>query len=1072
MFKVVRKKDGSPVWFDPDRLNKWAEWAAGLGVEWSSIVLDATRKCYDGCTTTDLHNAMIAACVERETTPYLKMANRLYIGAMYKEIYGDWRKIPTVHEMYVKMTSLGLWEKMDYSVEELYLAETFIRHDRDLNATLTETKQCIDKYAISDRVAGKVYETPQFVYMRMALGNMKAMPKDRRMEDVKHLYNFLSTKKINPPSPFSLNLGTPKRQYASCCVITTLDSAPSLAIADYIAYIMTCASAGIGSHIKTRSFGDKVRGGAIKHQGKLPYYRVQQAAVTANLQASRGGANTMHFNVLDPEFFDLVRLKNVQTLPEKRVKDIDYSMGYNSEFARRVARNKKWMLVSYGDAPGLWDAFYSGDIEKFKEVYAIVEKDPSIPKKFVSARQMALEFLTNAVETGRLYEHNVEEMNRHTPFMDTIHSSNLCVAPETQVFTSTGYKSIKDIAGTRVEVWNGYEYSAVDIVKTGTNQKLVRVVTDSGFELSCTPYHKFYVKNSYKDESIEVRACDLKPGDKLIKLNTPVVQGTLELEQAYANGFYTGDGCYAEGRARVYLYGEKRNLLKYFENIQGLTEQEDRTYFYVAGLKDKFFVPTADYSVRSRLDWLAGLLDADGCLTNNAGAQAIQITSVNPTFIRQLQRLLQTLGVQSKIKLAKESGMQSMPDGKGGSKEYLCQTAEWLMFGEAGLQQLLALGLKTNRLNPCVRSPQREASQFIKVVNVLDEGRYDDTYCFNEPLRHMGVFNGLLTGQCQEIGLPSKGYATMTDLVQEGVNVEGKGEIGLCSLAAIAAGLVTEEEYELVAYYAALMIDNVIDIMEYPFPNLKATAQARRSIGVGITNLAYDMAKRGLKYSSVEGKRHIARLSELHSYSLHKAAVRLAKERGICAWAHKTKYAEGWLPIDTANRTALDKIGYHLEQDWESLREEVEALKGLRFSVLEAHMPCESSSVAGGHTNGLYPIRDYKVIKTSGTNKNLFIAPELDTLKDSYEMAWDVPTIDMIDVYAVCQCFTGQAISADLYIKYGPGERKLSAKKLLEEWLYRVKAGMKTRYYINSATGIEEEKTKEEEGPACDSCSL
>ncbi len=310
----------------------------------------------------------------------------------------------------------------------------------------------------------------------------------------------------------------------------------------------------------------------------------------------------------------------------------------------------------------------------------------------------------------------------------------------------------------------------------------------------------------------------------------------------------------------------------------------------------------------------------------------------------------------------------------------------------------------------------------------------------------------------------------MEDLYSYEAGLQRKGVIGLCSLGAIAAGLVSEDEYELVAYYTALMIDNVIDIMEYPFPNLEATAKARRSIGVGLTNVAYDMAKNGLKYSTVEGKRYIAKLAERHSYYLHKAAIRLARERGSCAWP--TKYNNGWLPIDTANRFVMDKVGYKLERDWAGLRKELLEVGGLRFSVLEAHMPCESSSLAGGHTNGLYPIRAYKVVKTSGTNKNLFIAPELDTLKDRYELAWDIPTIDMIDCYALVQCFTGQAISADLYIKYGSGERKLSAKTILQEWLYRVKVGMKTRYYINSATGVDHDSTGEEEGPACDSCSL
>lgn len=329
--------------------------------------------------------------------------------------------------------------------------------------------------------------------------------------------------------------------------------------------------------------------------------------------------------------------------------------------------------------------------------------------------------------------------------------------------------------------------------------------------------------------------------------------------------------------------------------------------------------------------------------------------------------------------------------------------------------------------------------------------------------------NGIVVHNCQEIGLPAKGYNSVIDLY----NYEPSGEIGLCSLGAIAVGNVEAHEYEDVAYYTVLMIDNVISIMDYPFPNLKLTATSRRSIGVGITDLAHDMAKKGLFYSTLAGKQYIHRLAETHSFFLHKASLRLAKEFGVCDWIGHTKYPEGWLPIDTANREIDKVINQPLCHDWEGLRAEIIKVGGLRNSVLEAHMPCESSSVGSGTTNGLYPIRAYKVVKTSGTNKNLFIAPDLDELKDFYELAWDVPTKDMIEVYAIVQKFTGQAISADLYIKYAKNaERKVSVKELLTEFIYMAKMGMKTRYYINSSTGVDLEIMEEEKEAVCDSCSM
>lgn len=746
MISNIKKRNGILVDFDADKLNMWGEWAASINVEWGSIVLGATRKCFDGCTTDELHDAMISECIDRETIPHLKMAGRLFIGSIYKKTFGTWQTLPSISEMYEKLSNKGLWAKMDYTEDEFQYVNQFVNHELDLQATYTETKQIMDKYAIRDRVSNIFYETPQYVYARMALGNMEKMPKERRMADVVTMYKYLSQKKINAPTPFMINLGTPKKQYASCSVSTSDDTAASLAAQDHIAYMMTCASAGIGSHIKSRSKGDKVRGGLVQHMGKLPYYKVQQAVVAANVQASRGGANTMHFNVMDPELIDLLALKNVQTIDQKRIKDMDYSVGFNSEFARRVAKNENWMLVSYGDSPELYNSLYKGNQTEFLRLYAAVEADLTIPRQYVDARTIALKMLTEGLETGRIYLHRTDLMNQHTPFLETIWSSNLC----------------------------------------------------------------------------------------------------------------------------------------------------------------------------------------------------------------------------------------------------------------------------------------------------------------------------------QEIGLISKGFPSVFDLYKE----DGKGEIGLCSLGAICAGTVMDSEYEDVAYYTALMIDNVIDIMEYPFPQLKTTAQARRSIGVGITNLAFDMAKRGLKYSSLAGKQHIHRHAEMHSYYLHKASLRLAKERGVCDWIGKTKYPSGWLPIDTAN-TEIDKIvQQELMFDWETLRAEIIAFGGIRNSVLEAHMPCESSSISSGTTNGLYPIRSYKVVKTSGTNKNLFIAPELDTLRANYELAWNVPTIDMIDCYSIVQKFTGQGISADLYIKYAKdGDRTVGAKELLTQFLYMTKMGMKSRYYINSSTGVELEIMEEEE-PACDSCSL
>lgn len=256
-------------------------------------------------------------------------------------------------------------------------------------------------------------------------------------------------------------------------------------------------------------------------------------------------------------------------------------------------------------------------------------------------------------------------------------------------------------------------------------------------------------------------------------------------------------------------------------------------------------------------------------------------------------------------------------------------------------------------------------------------------------------------------------------------------------------------------YYGLNMVTTIIDIMEYPFPNVERTAKARRNAGVGITNLAYDMAKRGLKYSSKEGKVYLHKLAELHSFALHTAALRITRGLGPCEWTHKTKYPEGWIPLDTYNKN-IDKVvqvPLQFEEGWKELKQGFIAAGGNHFSILEAFMPCESSSKATNSTNGLYPVRQLEVIKTDDTKAVEFLAPEKDTLGDKYELAYDIPMKDMLECYAIFQKFAGGGISADWYLprtNFTKELPKFSEKDMLEWWLYWAWLGGKTRYYTNT----------------------
>jgi ribonucleoside-diphosphate reductase alpha chain len=256
---------------------------------------------------------------------------------------------------------------------------------------------------------------------------------------------------------------------------------------------------------------------------------------------------------------------------------------------------------------------------------------------------------------------------------------------------------------------------------------------------------------------------------------------------------------------------------------------------------------------------------------------------------------------------------------------------------------------------------------------------------------------------------------------------------------------------------------------------MKNTSINRMNAGVSIISLAHLMAKQGLKYSSLFGKKLIHRVAETHSYFLHKSALRIGKEYGNARWIDRTRYPDGWFPVDSRNMH-VESISYQpLKRDWESLRKEIIDNKGIAFSVLETSVPSESSSMAQDATNSLYPIRGGVITKKDASRTVQWVAPEWETLGDNYELAWDIDSKHITDMYAIVQGFTGQGISADYWMTHSTkdGRVSVSGKRLISEWLYRQSVGMKSRYYINHKTGgVYTENNEQENGCSSGGCTL
>lgn len=206
---------------------------------------------------------------------------------------------------------------------------------------------------------------------------------------------------------------------------------------------------------------------------------------------------------------------------------------------------------------------------------------------------------------------------------------------------------------------------------------------------------------------------------------------------------------------------------------------------------------------------------------------------------------------------------------------------------------------------------------------------------------HNFYANGILVHNCAEIAEPTKAYASVAQLYERWN--ESHGEIALCSLGGvIVSNIANDEQYAKTAYYTLKMITYCIHKSHYVFPSLEDTAKARMNAGVGILGLAHLMAKKNLKFDTLEGRNFAHELAETHYWHLVKASLRISKEIGVAPWMHKTLWPEGWTPLSTYNRNVDSLVTVGNKRDWEGLSAEIVANGGIAHSVLCAHMPGES----------------------------------------------------------------------------------------------------------------------------------
>lgn len=556
---------------------------------------------------------------------------------------------------------------------------------------------------------------------------------------------------------------------------------------------------------------------------------------------------------------------------------------------------------------------------------------------------------------------------------------NACVPGEVEILTTAGYVPIESVAGYAVDVWNGEAWSRVIVRETGQDRPLVSVLLDDGSSLECTPNHTWVLSDGTR-----VRATDLEAGDSLCRAEFPVVDYGVEPQvDAYTQGFYEGDG--VKNRDLIWVYDPKASVIDRLDS----SHVADKSTFGRRRVRPTAVLPKGSspisWSLTGRLDWLAGLLDADATVIERGG---VQLATTSPELARVVKKLLTTLGGTSEIRTMREAGERQMPDGKGGHASYSCQHLERVLIPSSSVQRLVEAGLHCERLDlSAAVGDIRRNSRFVRVSDVLPAGVADKVYCFTEPDLNMGVFEGVLTGQCTEI-----------------VSAD---DSDICNLGGLSlARFDSPDEFEEAVRLGTLYLTAGTVYSHVPYPQVEAVRDKNRRLGLDLLGVHEFLLRRGLTYGSDDG------FEALEPYM---AAYRRGME-----FAHDWQHEAGLslsVAVTSGAPTGTRGIVGETTTSWEPV-----FAAAYRRGVItsKAHMADERT---------MHYVVDPTVARLM---REGLISPS-DEVEDSYSLAHDYERRFAMQAYA--QANTDQAISMTINLPHVM--RDAAERRQFGETLYR-----------------------------------
>lgn len=863
-----------------------------------------------------------------------------------------------------------------------------LRHDRDFGFGYLGIRTMARGYLLGtpDRKAyggRRLFERPQHAYMRVALAlccgrrprdaaeaastesdrGAPAYPEDpaetaAALERAFAYYDRLSSHQVVHASPTMFNAGCRSQQLSSCFLVETDDDMTTIFDMVKEAGLCSKGGGGIGACVsRMRAVGSAVHStDEAVQKGVWCFNQLLEKTQSYSDQGcKRSGAFAVYLEAWHADvlvFLEQARRDGAIQAEGKAAPELKYGLWVPDLFMETLEAELAERAKPPGErdpAAGNWHLFSPGPDEA-PDLGAVYDESPDpadldnraftrLYRRYVAegrsravvkASQVMQAWYETVALTGNPYFLFKDAANRKSNLapIRTITHSNLCVAGGTMLLTREGQLPIGGLADRDVEVWNGEAWSAVTVRRTAEAARLLRVTLSDGAAVDCTPDHKFY-----DSAGGEVRARSLGRGLRLEKAKAwPVVEGGEDFPRAYARGL----SCAGAAPLR-------------------------------RGEGDTPAVPV-NAALDSRLRWFEGYCDGAGRVVGEGASCGVQVRSGDLPFLRRVRLMLQTAGCSPTIR-------QERPG--------------WLLLvSGTDLWALLDLGFAPAQLDlGAARRPNRDTRRFVRVETVEPLPDTAPTFCFTEPQRGRGVFEGILTGQCAEITIPSW-------------NDEGKpeeSETGVCTLGAVnlAAFVRAQEGAEpsydfegLAAAAGALTraLDSAIDLNTYPTHAGRRSSLRHRPVGAGVVGLADVFIAMGYAWGSPEALLLDESIHAALYYGCAAESARLARALGPHLSFARTRAAQGMLQPDLWERAGSLRAGWAArveattggflgKKDWEALR--AEARGGMRNGYLTALMPTATSSNALGCNECFEPFTSLLYKRTTNSGEYVILNKHL-----------------------------------------------------------------------------------------------